>query len=244
MRTPRIYTPQSLHTEQSIALEADASHHVHRVLRLKIGDTLLLFNGDGYEYKSVIQAIDQGKVLIATMQRLHPQRESNLLIELGQGISRAERMDFTLQKSVELGVSQITPLWTARTEVRLSGMRLDKRLAHWEGVVRSAAEQSGRLRLPGVNPSCQLEDWCARTDTDSLNVILDPQATRTLADLKPGTTSIRLLIGAEGGLDDRELACAESQGFTGIHLGPRTLRTETAAVAALASLQTLWGDLR
>lgn len=241
MRVSRFYTGQALAEGASISLDGETAHYIARVLRLGPGAALILFNGDGSEYHALLEDVDKKQVRVKLGHAEHPQRESPLRITLGQGISRGERMDFVLQKSVELGVSAITPLWTSRSQVRLSGARLDKRLSHWRGIVRSACEQSGRVVLPDLNNSCTLSDWC-REANETCRVVLDPQATLTLGKLPPAD-NVCVLIGPEGGLDAEEIAIAETAGFQRVSLGPRVLRTETAALAILAALQTLWGDL-
>lgn len=241
MRVSRFYTRQTLAEGASISLDEETAHYIARVLRLGPGAELFLFNGDGNEYHARLEEVDKKQMRVEVGHAEQPKRESPLRIILGQGISRGERMDFVLQKSVELGVSTITPLWTLRSQVRLSGKRLDKRLCHWRGIVRSASEQSGRVVLPDLNDACTLSDWCHEA-SETCRLVLDPQATVTLGEL-PTATNVCILIGPEGGLDAGEIAIAETAGFQRVSLGPRVLRTETAALAALAALQTLWGDL-
>jgi len=242
MRVPRFYTVQALALDQTVILEEPVSHHLLRVLRLQPGDPLQLFNGDGKEYQAILEGgpHKQAKALITGMQQ--PERESNLRLMLGQGISRGERMDFVLQKSVELGVHSVTPLWTNRSQVQLSGKRLEKRLSHWRGVIKSACEQSGRVILPQLNNAVNLQDWHCLEQPQRLQLVLDPTASLHLTDIRPATV-IQVLIGPEGGLDDEEIRKAEEHGFQRIRLGPRILRTETAALATLTAVQTLWGDL-
>ena len=242
MSLSRFYTEQPLSPRQSVVLETAVSHHLLRVMRLKAGDALLLFNGDGREYQAVVQDCDNKRARVLVQKCRQPDRESKLRITLGQAISRGERMDFVLQKSVELGVDSITPLWTKRSQVRLSGQRLEKRLSHWHGVIRSACEQSGRVFLPQLHSAVNLPDWCQFKAKQSLQLVLDPSASLRLSDLNP-VRDIRILIGPEGGLANEEIGMAEQSGFKRVRLGPRTLRTETAALATLAAVQTLWGDL-
>ena len=242
MPIPRFYTEQTLVPRQSVLLEGTTSHHLLRVMRLRPGDSLFLFNGDGREYRAVLQDCVQKRARVLIQTSRQPDRESKLRIRLGQGISRGERMDFVVQKSVELGVESITPLWTTRSQVRLSEQRLEKRLSHWRGVIVSACEQSGRVSLPQLHNAAKLPDWCHIKVKQSLQLVLDPAAALRLSDLTPAR-DIRLLIGPEGGLQDEEISMAEKSGFKRIRLGPRILRTETAALATLAALQTLWGDL-
>jgi len=238
----RFYTERSLSPGQNVILEEATSHHLLRVLRLKAGESLLLFNGDGKEYQAVLKesANKQARILVENSRQ--PERESKLHITLGQAISRGERMDFVLQKSVELGVESIAPLWTKRSQVQLSGKRLEKRLSHWRGVIRSACEQSGRVCLPKLHNPAKLPDWHSINRKQSLQLVLDPAASLQLSDLIPAR-EIRILIGPEGGLEGEEISMAEESGFKRIRLGPRILRTETAALATVAAVQALWGDL-
>jgi 16S rRNA (uracil1498-N3)-methyltransferase len=242
LRTPRLYTTLTLHKGQSILLEQTSSHHLIRVLRSKPGSTVILFNGDGCEYRAVYEG-DEDKLARLQITGVHePLRESGLLIHIGQGISRGERMDLVMQKSVELGAQAITPLWTQRSQVRLDGKRLAKRLSHWEGIIVSACEQSGRVRLPELSTACSLQEWLSARVENETGLILDPEAEQVLTDINP-TQQVRVLIGPEGGLDDSEIEKAVKAGFIRVRLGPRVLRTETAALAILAAMQTLWGDL-
>jgi 16S rRNA (uracil1498-N3)-methyltransferase len=242
MRIPRFYTEQTLVVGQSLLLEQAPSHHLARVLRLRQGDEVLLFNGNGSEFLAVYEAVEGGhaRVMITGVQQ--PPRESVLRIHLGQGVSRGERMDMVIQKSVELGVYAITPLWTRRSQVQLSDKRLDKRLAHWQGIMQSACEQSGRVYLPSCHTPASLHDWLEQSAATTPGIVLDPEAELTFSALEPGQ-DLRILIGPEGGLEPEEIARAVAAGFHRIRLGPRILRTETAALTALAALQFRWGDL-
>jgi len=242
MRVPRFYTAQTLASDSSVILEEDTSHHLLRVLRLRNGDPLILFNGDGNEYMSVVEEAGKKQATVQIRRVQQVARESKLRISLGQGISRGERMDFALQKAVELGVAAVTPLWTKRSQVQLSGSRLEKRLSHWQGVVRSACEQSGRVVLPALHDTSGLDSWCSGQANTALKLVLDPAASVSLKQLAPAT-EVCVLIGPEGGLDNEEIQRAADNGFQRIRLGPRILRTETAALATLSALQTLWGDL-
>lgn len=242
MRVSRFYTEQVLTSGQEILLDDNLSHYMLRVLRLRSGDRMLLFRGDGKEYSATLLAAEKKQVLVSINGCKQPKRESPLHIRLGQGVSRTERMDFVLQKSVELGVNAITPLWTRRARVQLKGARLEKRQHHWQGVLRSACEQSGRVFLPELGDSTTLESWCASTRDSTLKLALDPQATTCLGEL-PASRHISILVGPEGGLDGGEISLAVSHGFQTVNIGPRILRTETAALTVLAALQVLWGDL-
>ena len=244
MRLSRIYTRQLLNSGATVTLGEEISHYVLRVLRLRRGDPLILFNGDGSEYQAILSKADRSQAAALIGQADKPHRESALRVFLGQGLARGERMDFVFLKSAELGVVSITPLWTNRCQVQLSGKRLANRLAHWQGILRSACEQSNRVVLPGLDKPTPLPEWLAAVQLQEQQhkLVLDPSATRRLRDLPPAS-SVSILVGPEGGLDEDEIRLSESNGFQRIRMGPRVLRTETAALAALAAVQTLWGDL-
>lgn len=242
MRIPRIYTSQPLNPGQTISLEGSAANHVARVLRLKPGAVLTLFNGQGGEYPATLS--ETGKRSIEVRVQAHEAREteSPLEITLAQGISRGERMDYAIQKAVELGVSHIVPVITERTQVTLKGERLEKKLGHWQGIAISACEQCGRNRVPEVASPVTLANWLP-SRVNGLSLVLDPLAVQGLPGLDRPDVPVNLLIGPEGGLTDAEIAQAGAAGFTGVRLGPRILRTETAAMATLSAIQLLWGDL-
>lgn len=243
MRIPRIHLPQTLAPGTRLALNEAASGHVLRVLRLKPGAALVVFNGAGGEYEATLTAVENRAAVITLGGFRDPRRESPLSLTLAQGISRGERMDFTLQKSVELGVARIAPLETAFSQVRLDGARLERRCQHWQGVIASAVEQCGRTLLPELSPVMALTDWLAAGSGGGLCLVLDPAGDVTPSELSAPAGRVTLLAGPEGGLSDLELAQARQAGYLGLRLGPRILRTETAGIAALAALQTLWGDL-
>lgn len=248
MRLTRIHHPQPLAEGQETALEESASTHVLRVLRLRPGAVLRLFDGSGNEYEAVLAGNAGGRARVRIGGRQTPGAlESPLAVTLAQGISRGERMDLTLQKSVELGVRRIVPLVTAHTQVRLSGERLERRHRHWEGVIVAACEQCGRALVPELLPAVTLDQWLDRSGPeagDALRLVLDHRAERRLRELSAPTGGVTLLIGPEGGLEETEIAAAERRaGYLPLGLGPRVLRTETAGLAALTALQTLWGDM-
>lgn len=243
MRIPHVYTPQDLRPGRTLTLEEKSSHHILRVLRMPQGARLTLFNGDGHDYPATLETVTGKRACLRVDTCRNAERESPLHITLGQAISRGERMDYTLQKSVELGVARITPLWSQRTQVRLDGKRLDKRMAHWQAVLIAACEQSGRTRLPVLDSPQELKAWCRTREEHQTGLMLDPHAGLSLQAVPRPGAGIVLLIGAEGGLSQNETEAATAAGFIGIRLGPRILRTETAALAAIGALQTLWGDL-
>ena len=242
MRVPRLYLPGPLRCGDAVALPADRQRYLCRVLRLQQGAPLTLFNGEGGQYRASLELKDDGPALARIGEHDPTEAESPLTITLLQGISRGERMEFTLRKATELGVSRIIPLFTARCEVRLKGERLAKRLAHWQGIIISACEQCGRNRLPLLQTATGLPQALGSV-TGSTALLLDPLATHSLSTLPAPSGPVSLLVGPEGGLSDDEIGLALRGGFQGLRLGPRILRTETAPLAALAAMQVLWGDL-
>ncbi|WP_448554977.1 16S rRNA (uracil(1498)-N(3))-methyltransferase [Thalassotalea montiporae] len=251
MRNPRIYLNQALAVNTQVQLSDDAFGHVVRVLRLSDGDSITLFNGQINEGKAApYYAQYQARLVNVTKKQAFAQIESEQIVEnesplnihLGQGISRGDRMDFTLQKSVELGVQTITPLFTERCGVKLTGDRLKKKQEQWQKIVISACEQSGRCLVPEVKAPISLSEWQTR-QSDALKLNLHPRAEHSIMSLPVETKQVRLLIGPEGGLSDEEINSARDAGFTDVLLGPRVLRTETAALTAITALQCRFGDL-
>lgn len=223
----------------------EQAHHVARVLRLAAGAALTLFNGDGAEYDAVVTAVGKSAASVKIGERRPVDRESGLEIVLGQALSSGERMDYTVQKAVELGAAAIHPLAASRSVVRLDAERAAKRVAHWQSVAIAACEQCGRNRVPPVTPVATLESWLAQhgaRHAGALRMLLSPLAETRLRDLPAPCGTIVLLAGPEGGFTPEEEARARTGGYTPVRLGPRVLRTETAAVAALAAMQALWGD--
>ncbi len=243
MHCPRVYHPEPLQTGRDFTLAAAASHHLARVLRLSPGDSVLLFDGTGGEYRCVVRSIDRGVVRVRSEAFDPVERESTLPIGLAQIVSSGERMEFTIRKAVELGVGWIQPLSGRRGKVRLAGERAQRRLTHWQRVAISACEQCGRNRLPPVQPLLDLVVWLGEVPRTAQRLILDPNAARSLSAAGPLAGEVILLAGGESGFATEEFEAAEISGFTPVHLGPRVLRTETAGLAALAAMQALWGDL-
>ncbi len=238
MRLSRFFIDAPLALGQHELPEAQA-HYLGRVLRLGTGAAVQLFDGSGYEYLGQLVEVGKKSVRVELHERVEGQAESPLRVHLGQGLSRGERMDWAIQKATELGVAEITPLFSERCEVRLKDERADKRLAHWRQVAISACEQCGRSRLPSIHTPLPLSQWLEQTPAD-LKLVLHPFAEPLSSHAKP--TSLAFLIGPEGGLDDDEVASASRAGFHPARLGPRVLRTETAPVVALTVAQQLWGD--
>lgn len=241
MRNSRIYTAQKLHSNTTIVLEPEASHHLAHVLRLGIGDSLTLFNGAGGEYPCEITAVDMKNVRVMTGAHREKNCESPLDIHLGIAVSRGERMDWIVQKSTELGVSSITPLTTEHTGVKLKAERADKKVHHWRQIAISACEQCGRNRLPTIYPLQALNLWLESTVAERKFVLYHRADSPTRVGDVPAT--IALLVGPEGGFSENEIEAAEQAGYTSLRLGPRVLRTETAPLAAITILQSWWGDM-
>lgn len=242
MRIPRVFTDQALSSGALVDLEEGPSRHLGRVLRMQPGRELVLFNGDGGEFSALIHSLDK-KTVTAEVGTYQPDdRESPLNLELAIGLSRGDRMDWVLQKATELGVSRISLLVTERTEVKLSGERLDKKLTHWRQVLISACEQCQRNRLPELNPPATLNSWLEQNDC-SLSLVLHHRDSQSLPETD-APESLALLVGPEGGLSEEEIGRARSAGCQPLTMGPRVLRTETAPVAAISLVQYLWGDFR
>jgi len=242
LRVPRIHTPVPLKPGESVELDEQASHHILRVLRMNPGQGLILFNGDGNDYPAELIEGAKKCARVRVLECRPVATESRLQVSLAQVISKGDRMDYAIQKSVELGVHSIQPLLSERCDVRLKGDREEKRLRHWQQVAASAAEQCGRGRIPAIHPVTTLDDWLKQPSAADLRLVLHHRSNASLeSHTRP--TGIDLLIGPEGGLSAEEIAAAESAGFFPATFGPRVLRTETAPVVALSLCQWLWGDL-
>jgi 16S rRNA (uracil1498-N3)-methyltransferase len=240
MRISRLYVPVILAQGKKIKLDNDSAHYVRTVLRLKKDNEIILFNGTGGEYLGTVVEVSRNRLLIAVGQWIERSVESPLMITLGLGISRGDRMDNSVQKAVELGVNKITPLLTERCVVQFKGEKKPQRVLHWQKIIEHATEQSGRTTLPELLEIDQLHLWVDRQER--LKVFLDPYAETSLAELKPESMQVTLLTGPEGGFTDQERELAKAAGFIPVQLGRRILRTETASLAALSAVQMLWGD--
>ena len=240
MRISRLFVDVPLAEGETLKLDENSAHYLRTVLRLKKGFHLIVFNGDGREYAAQVEITSREGVWVAVRSGQERDTESPLYTHLGLGVSRGERMDFALQKAVELGVSRITPLWTEHCVVRLDEDKTGQRLQHWQRIIRSACEQCGRNRLPILDEPVQISKWLEQPS--GLRLFLDPQGTASLERLPPPDGHVTLLSGPEGGFSDPERDWGIQVGFIPIRLGPRILRTETAVLAALSAAQTLWGD--
>jgi 16S rRNA (uracil1498-N3)-methyltransferase len=244
MPIARIFQDSPLTAHSQLRLNEKASHHVARVLRNQIGDHLTLFNGKGGEYLGEIAQIDKKHVTVNLLEYRNHDVESPLELYLAQGISRGEKMDYTIQKAVELGVKKILPLFTERCTVKLDTERKEKRLEHWQSIIISACEQSGRNTIPEIVLPQSLEKGLASLNAD-VCFVLSPKTTQKLAEftIQKGQRIV-LLIGPEGGLTDQEMNLTFLHHFLPLNIGPRILRTETAAVAAISALQCYFGDMK
>jgi len=242
--TPRFFCPPPLTAGAEIALPTGAAHHAARVLRLAAGAAVTLFDGEGGECAGRLTRVDGRGVVARVEARRAVERESPLAITLIQGLAAADRMDYAIRKAVELGVTAIVPVTTARSVARLDRERALRRVEHWRQIVIGACEQCGRNRLPAIRTPCDLLEWLRRPSSASSRLLPAPDATQGLAQLVPPGGAIEILVGPEGGLAPEESAAALAAGFRAVRLGPRILRTETVAPAALAAMNALWGDWR
>ena len=241
---PRVFHPQALSAEEDVRLTDTAGRHVARVLRLRAGDDIVLFDGSGRDFAAHIASIDRQAVVVRTGSGRPTTTESTLQVTLLQALSSGQRMDFVVQKSTELGVAVIQPVLSARCVSKPDTARRARKTDHWRQVAVSACEQSGRSRLPDIRPPLRLADACRGIDPDARALLLDPESSESLEMEAARVDDVILLVGPEGGFTDDERALALQSGFQPIRLGPRTLRTETAPLAAIAILQFLHGDFR
>jgi 16S rRNA (uracil1498-N3)-methyltransferase len=241
MRLIRTYVDAPLAVGATVTLSESATAHLVRVLRLGLGEACTVFNGEGADYDGHLVSINKRGAEVELMARREVDVESPLRITLVQGVARGEKMDWVLQKATELGVTAITPVLTERTEVKLDAERSEKRMQHWRGVIAAACEQCGRSRLPTLVAPVALRDWLVTGPATGW--YLNPKGEHSLRDLPTDAQAMTLVIGPEGGLSERDLGMLRASGFTGLRLGPRILRTETAGLAAIAAVQALRGDL-
>lgn len=241
MRIPRFFEAQPLAHDSEITLSDSVTQHVSRSLRMRPEEQIILFNGDGLEHKAMLTEITKRNVIARIIESSEPNSESPLTISIGQTLSRGERMDYAVQKSTEMGVNTITPLFSERCEVKLPKERQEKRVNHWQQIAISACEQSGRTVPPKVTFPADLKTWLGAQEAE-LKFVLHHHSEQPLTELA-APKSIALLIGPEGGLSQNEVELAVQHGFKPLTLGPRVMRTETAPVAALSLLNYLWGDL-
>jgi len=240
MRIPRVYQDTGLTSGNQLLLEAGASQHLLKVLRLRDGASLIIFDGRGVSYSAILLGNRAGRAEIELQSPLDENTQSPLRLHVGLGISKGERMDYAIQKLVETGVHEITPLLTEHTVVKLDARRAQSRLQHWQGIIIGACEQCGRNILPELHTVTAVGDWL-QAEQAGCRLLFDAEGDERLQSI-PAPDSLCVLIGPEGGLSAAEREQAKTRGFRAVRLGPRILRAETAAVAISAALQTLWGD--
>ncbi|MGH8688115.1 MAG: 16S rRNA (uracil(1498)-N(3))-methyltransferase [Burkholderiales bacterium] len=242
-RTARFHVDAALRAGSTVLLPEDAAHHAVHVLRLRPGDEAVLFNGRGGEYSGRLAAVDRLRVSVDLLEHRAIERESPLAVTLVQGVSSGEKMDFTVQKATELGVAALQPVVATRSTGRLSGERAELKRAHWRRVAIAACEQCGRNRVPEVRPVLSLAEFCRQAGAEGARLLLSPQSRLALREAAGRLNgSVALAAGPEAGFEAAEEAALVEAGFTPVRLGPRVLRTETAALAALAALNALAGD--
>ncbi|HIF17784.1 MAG: 16S rRNA (uracil(1498)-N(3))-methyltransferase [Cycloclasticus sp.] len=242
MRISRLFVDQQLAEGKPITLEPDAAHYLRNVLRLKKGFQLTVFNGQGGEYSATASEIHRKAVVLDINTWRDINLESPLAIELGLSVSRGERMDVAIQKATELGVATITPVITQHCVVKLTDERRLQRHQHWQNIVYRACEQCGRNAPPLLNVTQDFSDWLG-SDLSSNRIIFEPGKTETLKSYQQPETAVTVFIGPEGGFSEEEVVVAEKAGFTALGFGPRVVRNETAAIASIAAMQVLWGDM-
>jgi len=242
-RNIRAYLPMAFENGASIELDKRNIHHFHTVLRLRSNDQVILFNGEEQlEAKATITSLTKKSGSLRINEIIPTKTESSLNSCIWQAVSRSDRMDFAIQKSVELGVTTIQPVTTERSPLRLKDKKLEKKMQHWQGIIISACEQSGRTVLPALQTPMLIDELLGNRDSETAGILLDPQANRRLREITTVSETTDILIGPEGGLTEKEINAAKKAGFKSYQLGPRILRTETAAISVLSYLQHHFGD--
>ncbi len=242
---PRIYSAKPIVAHSAVELPEPSRRHVVQVLRLRKGNTLTLFDGLGGEFPAEITDISKRTMQVQIGEKSDVVRESPLYIHLLQGLSKGERMDYTVQKATEAGVAEITPIITERTVVRINAERFAKKLHHWQQIAISACEQSGRTRIPKIHPPLafnKLMENLAQTPLQGTGFLMDTTGAHSFKSYDAPTNPIHFLVGPEGGITPGELEAARNAGFLPVQMGPRIFRTETMCVAAITAMQLLWGD--
>jgi 16S rRNA (uracil1498-N3)-methyltransferase len=243
MRLTRVYVDAPVSAGKRLVVEGSAANHITRVLRLRSGDALTVFDGSGGEFGARIEEFRKDAVVVSVEEHRGLERESPLSLTLVQGISRGERMDWIIQKATELGASRIVPVFTKRSVVRLDDKQAERKLQHWRAITVAACEQCGRNRVPELPTPVDFYDVLAPDTSGATRLLLSPSGDLRIDDLGDVDRGITVLIGPEGGLEDVEQEAAIAAGFKAVRLGPRVLRTETAAIAALTIIQRYFGDL-
>ncbi|MAW32881.1 MAG: 16S rRNA (uracil(1498)-N(3))-methyltransferase [Proteobacteria bacterium] len=243
----RFFCPNINGATNLIFLSPKASHHAQNVLRLKENSELIIFDGLGNQFKACIESLGKKLVEIRLITTIDKNRESPLNITIGQALTRMDKMDFTIQKTVELGVSKIIPLFTQKSNIKLSDNKFNKKMEHWHNLACAACEQCGRSVVPSISKPINIKEWLNNLDnsntSEKVRLILDPTAKKTISSLPISQKNIILLVGPESGFTETEIAIAIDKGFFPANLGPRILRAETAGIAAMSIIQSVWGDL-
>lgn len=242
MQRHRVFIEAPITCEQELHLPEPQSHHLGKVLRMQPGQFVWVFNGSGGCYEAEIIAVEKRRVSVIPREFIADEAADCIRINLAQGISRGRHMDYTIQKAVELGVTRIIPLITDFSNVNLSADRRENKLSHWCSIIISACEQSGRNRIPELTQPMVFDEWITHRPAGA-GLFLHPGAGASLTSIAPASAGLTLISGPEGGFSEREIAMAEANGCIAVRLGPRILRTETAAIAAISACQTLWGDM-
>ncbi len=242
MRISRLYIDRALQLNDEIQLDKEQSHYLATVLRLRVGDSVCLFNGEDAEYFAEIFSISKKQTILVVNNKQERHRESPLIITIGIGVSRGQHMDFAIQKVVELGVSNIVPVMTEFSNVKLQVDRLENKLQHWQQIIINACEQSQRTRVPSLSAPLMFNDFVVDQSAD-IKLIFHPVAEHGLHSIQSQPATVCLLLGSEGGFSDTEVNLARQNGFRLVQSGPRILRAETAVVTAMTLCQYQWGDL-
>ena len=244
MEENRFYHSENLELKHVVELIAQTHIHATKVLRLKVGDQFALFNGDGYDYVAKVIELSKHKTSVEIIDRYPVNHESPLKITLAQGLAAGDKMDWIIQKAVELGIQSIQPLLTERSIVKLDRERADKKLEHWRTVAISACEQTGRSIIPDILSPIHLVQWLSNQNqiANSLKLILTPAKAQNINHLEKPSSPVVFMVGPEGGFSEKEMNLALSSSFVPVNFGKRVLRTETASVVALSIMQNLWGD--
>ncbi len=244
MEENRFYHSENLELKHVVELGTQTHIHATKVLRLKVGDQFALFNGDGFDYVARVIELSKHNTSVEIVDRYEVNHESPLKITLSQGLAAGDKMDWIIQKAVELGIQSIQPLLTERSIVKLDRERADKKLEHWRTVAISACEQTGRSIIPDISSPVHLTQWLSNQNpiTDSLKLILTPAKAQNINHLEKPSSPVIFMVGPEGGFSEKEMNLALSSTFIPVNFGKRVLRTETASIVALSIMQNLWGD--
>ncbi len=240
----RLYIDHQINPNVEFCLSESRVHYVKHVLRLKVNSSILIFDGSGHEYKAKITKIIKNEIAILPSQSVYKESAPFRKIRIGQCIIKRDRMDLLLQKTTELGVNNISPLLSEYSTIKLKSHKIKSKILHWKKIIQSSCEQSKRNYIPTIDIPETIETFIKKSSTNNYRIILDPKASKSISEIEPNEKQIDLLIGPEGGFTDSEVKYAYEKGFIGVSLGSRILRSETAAITAIAILQSQWGDMK